>query len=86
MATNTVMIHTRVPANLKEDAEKILAKLGITMSEAVRSLLAQIKIHKGLPYENRIPNRKTRQAIKDFKEGKNFITYNSVDEMFKKYE
>ena len=83
---NTKMIHARVPQKTAEDAEKILKKLGITMSAAVRALLSQITLEKGIPFESRIPNRATKKAIKDYREGKNYTTYKSVDEMMKKYK
>lgn len=46
-----MVVKTRVPARRLQRAEKILHKLGLTPSEAVNMLLAQIEICRGLPFE-----------------------------------
>ena len=55
----------------KRDAEAVLKKIGLTSSEAITLFLTQVKLNEGLPFPVRIPNRQTRQAIKDAREGKN---------------
>lgn len=51
MSKTTTVVRTRVPARRLQRAEKILHKLGLTPSEAVNMLLAQIEIRRGLPFE-----------------------------------
>ena len=51
MSESTAIVRTRVPARRLERAEKILHKLGLTASDAVNMLLAQIEIRRGLPFE-----------------------------------
>ncbi|HAV64060.1 MAG TPA: hypothetical protein DCY13_17050 [Verrucomicrobiales bacterium] len=51
MSEATAIVRTRVPARRLQRAEKILHKLGLTPSEAVNMLLAQIELRKGLPFE-----------------------------------
>jgi hypothetical protein len=50
MSKTTRVVRTRVPARRLQRAEKILHKLGLTPSEAVNMLLAQIEIRRGLPF------------------------------------
>ena len=62
-------INARVDGRLKAKAEKVLAKLGISTSDAITMLLHQIVLQKGLPFEPRIPNKATREAIAELEAG-----------------
>ena len=44
-------VRARVEPELKEDAERILAELGITTTEAIRMFLSQIRIQRAIPFE-----------------------------------
>jgi DNA-damage-inducible protein J len=58
------MIHVRVDQKVKEAASATLAKLGISMSDAIRIMLARVAAEKALPFEIRIPNADTVKAIR----------------------
>jgi len=60
----TATINVRVDDVLKTKAEKILRKIGISTSDAITMLLHQIVLHKGLPFDVKIPNSGTRQATR----------------------
>jgi DNA-damage-inducible protein J len=77
-------IRARVEPALKRDAEAILKKIGLTSSEAITLFLTQVRLTKGLPFPLRIPNRQTRQAIKDAHEGKDVEEFESVADWAKK--
>lgn len=49
MAAQTSMLHVRVDEQLKADATKKLARVGLTVSDAVRILLTPIAREGGLP-------------------------------------
>lgn len=49
MATQTSMLHVRVDDNLKVDASEKLARVGLTVSDAVRILLTRVAQEGGLP-------------------------------------
>ena len=51
---DTTILRTKVPARRLQRAEKILRKLGLTPTDAVNMLLAQVEIHQGLPFEVRV--------------------------------
>jgi DNA-damage-inducible protein J len=59
----TTTIHIRVNEKVKEKATKTLAAMGISVSDAVRILLVRIAAEQALPFEVRVPNRKTLAAI-----------------------
>ncbi|AZL16101.1 type II toxin-antitoxin system RelB/DinJ family antitoxin [Rickettsiales endosymbiont of Stachyamoeba lipophora] len=50
---------------MKKKAEQILHQVGLSSVEAVRLFYTQVCLHKGLPFEAKIPNRATVRAIED---------------------
>lgn len=59
----TATINTRIDPALKEKAEYILHKVGLSAAEAVRLFYTQICLQKGLPFEAKIPNKTTIRAM-----------------------
>ncbi|MBF0566175.1 MAG: type II toxin-antitoxin system RelB/DinJ family antitoxin [Nitrospirae bacterium] len=80
----TAMITTRVDPDLKADAEKVLNKLGISTTEAIKLFLSQVRLRKGLPFDVKIPNEATLKTMQDAQEGLNLSSYDSLEEFFKK--
>jgi DNA-damage-inducible protein J len=58
MTTKSANIYTRIEPNLKEQAESILSALGIPTSNAINMFYRQIILHRGLPFEVKIPLEK----------------------------
>ena len=52
---NTTAVYARIDTNLKNNAESILSKLGITPTSAIQMLYSQIILHNGMPFELKIP-------------------------------
>ena len=52
---NTSAIYARIDKDLKENAEGILSKLGISPSSAIQMLYSQIVLRKGMPFHLRLP-------------------------------
>jgi DNA-damage-inducible protein J len=75
----SAMIRARVEPGLKHDAETVLEKLGMTPTEAITLFYKQVKLHRGLPFPVRIPNKETRRAIREARAGKNLETYDSIE-------
>jgi len=63
----TEMINARLEPALKKNSEAVLAKLGLSTSEAITMFLSQVVLHRGLPFPARIPNAATRKALKEAK-------------------
>lgn len=55
---NTSPVYARINTDLKDNAEKILAQLGISPSGAIQMLYSQIVLTKGIPFIPRIPSEK----------------------------
>ncbi len=49
------VVRARVQADLKDDAERIFATLGINTTEAIRMFLSQVRLRKGLPFAVELP-------------------------------
>lgn len=55
---DTTAVYARIDTNLKNNAESILSKLGITPTSAIQMLYSQIILHNGMPFELKIPIKK----------------------------
>lgn len=53
--TATSPVYARIDTQLKDRAEGILSKLGITPSGAIQMLYSQIVLRGGMPFDLRIP-------------------------------
>ena len=62
-------------------AREILSQIGLNYSQAISVFNNMIVLNKGLPFELKIPNSQTRQALYELeiRDGK---TFDSVDELF----
>ena len=67
---STAMVHIRVDEKVKAKATAALDSMGISVSDAVRMLLARVATEKALPFEVRIPNAKTVKAMQEADAGK----------------
>lgn len=77
----TEKIRARVEPELKSKAEAILKEVGLSSSEAMRLFLFQVVQQRGLPFEVKIPNAETIEAIENIQAGKG-IRVNSIEELF----
>jgi DNA-damage-inducible protein J len=73
-------IQARIQPELKEMGDAILKKIGITASQAINALYAQIVMRKGLPFELKIPNQETKAAMHELEQGggKTFTSFKAM--------
>lgn len=81
------LIQARVDSKVKNDAEKIINQLGISLNEAIRMFLMQVIIHKGIPFKPTLkpeyePNEVLQQIIADVENKKDLTHYKNTDEMW----
>jgi DNA-damage-inducible protein J len=71
---STAMVHVRIDEKVKKEASATLAKMGMSVSDAVRLMLVRVAAEKALPFEVRVPNATTIKAMQaaDKKQGKRF--------------
>ena len=82
----TATIQTRVDPAVKRNAQIILNKLNISMSEAISMYLSQITLQRGIPFEIKIPNEVTAKTLRDSENGNNLHKVDSVDELFEELD
>ncbi|MDJ0574821.1 MAG: type II toxin-antitoxin system RelB/DinJ family antitoxin [Xenococcaceae cyanobacterium MO_234.B1] len=85
--SKTDRIEARIEPELKQAAEAVFSKLGVSPSDAIRIFYKQVELHQGFPFEVRVPNAETLAAIEEVeKHSERLKRYNSVDEMFEDWD
>ena len=69
MASDTV-VRARIDRQVKERAAKVLAEMGLSVSDAIRLLLVRVATEKALPFDLKVPNAETKAAIAELEHGK----------------
>lgn len=82
MSRKTATVNARIDAELKGKVSTILHDLGLSESEAIRVFYKQIEHRNGLPFDVKIPNKKTRQAVQEVRDRKHLTSYDSDKEYF----
>ena len=83
----TDRIEARIESELKQAAEAVFDKLGVSPSDAIRIFYQQVRLHQDFPFEVQIPNTETLAAIEEIETyPERLKTYNSVDEMFEDWD
>ena len=77
------LVRARVAAELKEKAEKVLAQLGLSTSQAITLFLKQVELRRGLPFQVELPNEQTLQTFRDSDNGRNLKRFKRADDLFK---
>ncbi len=78
-ALRTAMVRARIEPRRKHRAEAVLEKLGIAPSQAINMLYAQIELLQAMPFEVRIPTKKTAKAMNDARKGRVHKAKNAAD-------
>ena len=99
--SRTSNIFARVEPEIKEQAEIVLNQLGIPMSNAVGMFLRQVIMHRGIPFEMKIPtkrpfviNEHTKEeldaeiakGLEDIEKGRVYSEKEVFDELRKNYK
>jgi DNA-damage-inducible protein J len=82
----SAVIHARIEPETKREAEDILAKLGITPTEAIRVFYRQISLRKGLPFPVAVPNARTATTLRKSRDGQEIEAFDTLDAMFGSWE
>ena len=69
MTTDTI-VRSRIDTATKQRAAAALEAMGLTISDAIRLLLLRVADEKRLPFEVKVPNAKSRQAMQELVERK----------------
>ena len=77
-------IRARIEPELKDKAEDILRRIGLTPTQALTLFYKQVELRNGLPFDVAIPNETTRRTFSDTDSGRNLVMCEDADDMFKK--
>ena len=80
----TSTVRARIEPDLKDKAEKVFHKIGLTSTQAITLFYKQVELRNGLPFDIVIPNKITLQTFNDTDAGKNLVVCKDTNDMFKK--
>ena len=81
MAATNDMVRARISPEIKNEAARVLANMGLTVSDACRITLTRIAREKKLPFADE-PNEASIAAIKEMDEGKG-MRFDSAEALFR---
>lgn len=58
-------VRARIDTQLKEEVEEIFKQIGLTTSQAITIFMNRVRSERGIPFELKVPNAKTLQAMKE---------------------
>jgi len=82
--SKTATVRARIDPKLKEKAENLFKKLGLSTTQAITIFYQQVTLHKGLPFNVVIPKSTTLKTFEDTDAGKNLVICNDTQDMFEK--
>ncbi|MCQ3812615.1 MAG: type II toxin-antitoxin system RelB/DinJ family antitoxin [Acidimicrobiia bacterium] len=77
----TEMIRARVEPDLKREAEEVLGELGMSATEAITLFYTQVAMQRGLPFDVRIPNAETAEALHQAQNGVDLVEYPTLEDL-----
>jgi DNA-damage-inducible protein J len=83
MSTADTYVRARIDTATKERAADALDAMGLSISDAIRLLMLRIADEHRLPFEVKVPNAKTRNAIAELESGKGRRAKSAEDLMAK---
>lgn len=80
----SAMVRARIEPDLKDKAEKVFRKLGLSASQAIGLFYKQVELRKGLPFSVVIPNETTQETFESTDAERDLVVCKDADEMFGK--
>ena len=80
----SAMIRARVEPRLKNEVETLLEELGLSATDAITLFYRQVRARRGLPFDVIMPNRVTRNTLRDTDAGHNLVRAKDANDMFRK--
>jgi DNA-damage-inducible protein J len=80
----TSTVRARIAPDLKDNAEKVFSKLGLTSTQAITLFYKQVEMKNGLPFDVLIPNETTQKTFNETDSGKALVICKDADDMFSK--
>jgi DNA-damage-inducible protein J len=59
------VVRARIDTVLKKEATAVLAKMGLSVSDAIRMMLIRVAAEQKLPFDVKVPNLATQEAMRE---------------------
>jgi DNA-damage-inducible protein J len=79
---NGAYIQARIDPQVKADAQNVLKSLGLSMSDAIGIYMRQIVLLRRIPFELKLPNQATLEAVEQLESGKG-VGFDTADDLLK---
>jgi DNA-damage-inducible protein J len=80
MNTTDTYVRARIDTDTKARASMALEAMGLSMSDAIRLLMRRIADEQRLPFDVKVPNAATREAIAQLEAGQG-TRFTNVDDL-----
>ena len=80
--SKSAMVRARIEPELKENAEKVFQKLGISVTQAITIFYKQVEMRNGLPFEVVIPTNEIARTFEMTDAGKDSVLCKDTNNMF----
>jgi DNA-damage-inducible protein J len=74
------VVNARMELELKSEVEAIFKQLGMNTTQAITMFFEQIRLHRAIPFQIKLPNEETMEAMEDALAGRNMETV-SMEEL-----
>jgi DNA-damage-inducible protein J len=80
--SKAAMIRARVELELKQEAESVLNRLGLSASDAIRLFYRQVVLQQGLPFQVVITNPETLEALEEIRNKSHLKRARNAEDLF----
>lgn len=63
------VVRSRIDPVAKQEADRVLKNMGMTLSDGIRLFLYQVIANQSLPFKVKVPNAKTIAAMEEARKG-----------------
>lgn len=86
MSSKTTTIQIRVDEDLKKQVSKILSRMQLTMSGAIKMFLGQIANQGRIPLQYLEFNEETKKAMDEVDRDENMMEFDTVEELMEELD
>lgn len=82
--SKTAMVRARLEPDLKDHAESVFRRLGLTATQAITVFYRQVELCNGLPFDVVVPAPTTKRTFKASEAGRDLVVCEDAEDMFRK--
>lgn len=82
MPVASEMVRARIDGEVKAQATRVLADMGLSVSDAIRMMMKRIAAEKALPFEVKVPNAVTAETLRKSERGEDLKRFDTAEELF----